>query len=309
MTESAPEVRKVDLYDGDFSLIERGSKTLLVLNAPLAAKRKAVSVSARLLSRYNPAAWGTMKRRAKAFSSCCPGILDELERLERERKPVGAVKLGAGKYTLSISGVHTVLGSEEAYIAGNGNYPNWSMDAWKKFLRRAAVAFEDERLDDELARLMEKSRLALLRQELPVIDDDRTPPHLLGLHTLELRHSRQRNYLTLAGETFRLRDELKKVMNWDPARKLWHGPFDRHILRQATNLVKKYDRIDDPVKAGLVQCWVCGSWVPREDATEKPGGEWYCGCLQRMKGMETENVDETGGGDQHRKTPGPGGIG
>lgn len=284
-----PPLKSVNLCGGDFIMTEQGSKTVLLAVVPIDVRKKTVSINAKLLSGYNPAAWGEMKRLAKKFQN--PDLLAEIEKLEMRRRSPDTIELCDGFY-LTTSGPHTTLGSPTSrqYISASGKYETWSMERWKSFAENAHEAFGNAQLDGQLQQMIEMRRQELVWEELPLVDKSAPYPHFLGLHALELRFSSKE--IILIGKTYKIKDELKEFMGWDPETKIWRAQFSENVLKRVIKLLRKHDRVSDPAKEGLVQCWVCGSWGPKDKAVQGADGEWYDGCIGPATEEDKMNVKQ-----------------
>lgn len=122
----------------------------------------------------------------------------------------------------------------------------------------------------------------MVSDKVLVIDmDDRESQVGLHLavhyHLVTVRHSRKENYIAVEGETYPIKDEIKKLgFRWDSGRKRWISNFNEIKLRKIIELAQNY--IDNHPRAkGLVQCRRCGDWFKPRGKISWDGAGWYCG--------------------------------
>lgn len=245
----------------------------------------------------------------------------------RVEEATDRIELCNGEYNLEAHGPHTVIYSltTKRMISNRGKYLGWDPDIWESFTQRAREAFRSSQLDEELEQVKNRSRHEWIQHEIALIDDDYpSPPDLWGLHIIEANYSRavrtmkesdatkppavrKHDYIRVSGKTYGIKNELKKVgLDWDPGQKIWAASFGEPALKRVARLLKKHDRVTDPVALGLVRCWVCKSWIPESDAQlTEDRQSWYCGCLERLKvkfGVQkAEGLIETRGAFRAKK--------
>ena len=97
-------------------------------------------------------------------------------------------------------------------------------------------------------------------------------------HLITVRHSRKENYISVEGETYPIKDEIKKLgFRWDSAKKRWVSGFSEIRLRKIIELAQNYIS-NHPKAKGLVQCRKCGDWFRPRGRISWDGVGWYCGC-------------------------------
>ncbi|MEM4972910.1 MAG: hypothetical protein QXR87_04260 [Candidatus Hadarchaeales archaeon] len=187
--------------------------------------------------------------------------LEEAEATER-------VELAGGRWVLECAGSYTRLYDPFTMvgISKRGRYPGWREEEWESFLE-TVKRLGDQGLKEEIARLREEVRKKRMEEEAPLVrEDSPIPPHLEGLHSIMVYVSPTQ--IRVEGETYTAREELKKLLDWDPKEKCWKGPYSPQRLGRVLAVVRKHDRVRDPRALGLERCWACGRWVERERLRE-----------------------------------------
>jgi len=115
-------------------------------------------------------------------------------------------------------------------------------------------------------------------KEVFILDDDKIYSKVSTemLHTLHLLVSKREGKVFVTGETFPVREELKRVGGrWDREREAWAFGIEKAF--EVADLVYKLDKVTDPRSMGMVRCWECGRWFkPSKGSWD--GFGWYCGC-------------------------------